>query len=65
MKAPTKFCIACGLEAPLPVLFGAVLPACSACGGRQYVEEMDMPWELRIDNEHDRVFLKVNRIAST
>jgi hypothetical protein len=64
MSSPTKYCRDCGLLAPLPVMFGAVLPACSICGCKKYVEEADLPWELRVDNEHDRLFLKINRIST-
>jgi hypothetical protein len=63
MSAPTKYCRDCGLEAVLPVLSWTERPACSICGCKKFIDEADLPWELRVSNEHDQVFLKINRIS--
>jgi hypothetical protein len=62
MSAPTKFCRDCGFEALLPVLTWTERPACSVCGCKKFVDECDLPWELRVNNVEDQIFLKIQRI---
>lgn len=61
----TKFCRTCGLEAPLPVLMGAERPPCVMCQKRDFVPEYEVDWPAKVNNKHDREFLRVNKIAIT
>ena len=59
MEPTELFCARCGLAAPLD----SVVKPCDGCGFVVFVPARFLEWEATL-TEHDRAFLKTNKIST-